>query len=148
MSNVFNAEHILTDAHSTTQQQAFQFIAAHAHQLGYIDSIDGFAGGLQARESHDSTGFLGGIAVPHCKSSHVKTPAIFVVRFAHPIQWETMDDEPVTTAVSLAIPESGAEESLVMLTKLSRAMMKPDIRNTLQQNDTQAILDTIQHVIA
>ncbi|MEI8608603.1 PTS sugar transporter subunit IIA [Enterovibrio sp. Hal110] len=148
MSNVFNVEHILADAHSTSQQQAFQFIAEHAHQLGYIDSVDGFARGLQARESHDSTGFLGGMAVPHCKSAHVKTPAIFVVHFANPIEWDTMDDEPVTTAVSLAIPESGAEESLIMLTKLSRAMMKPDIRNTLQQNDTQAILDTIQHVIA
>ncbi len=91
---------------------------------------------------------MGGIAVPHCKSEHVILPAIFVVRFAHPIAWETMDDEPVSAVVSLAIPAEGAQESLVMLTKVSRAMMKPDIRNTLQTGDTETVVDTIHHLIA
>lgn len=148
MNTVFNAQHILSDAVSTTQQQAFQFIATQAHKLGYVDDINGFTAGLQARESHSSTGFLEGIAIPHCKSSHVKQAAIFVVRFAHPIAWETMDDLPVTTAVSLAIPDVGATESLRMLSKLSRAMMKPEIRDSLRQSDAQALLDTIEHVIA
>ncbi|KXF81256.1 PTS sugar transporter subunit IIA [Enterovibrio coralii] len=148
MNAVFSLEHILTDAQSTTQQEAFRFIAENAYRLGFVDSIDGFQAGLKAREDHDSTGFMGGIAVPHCKSEHVKIPGIFVVRFTNPIEWETMDDTPVTTVVSLAIPASGADESLVMLTKLSRSMMKPDIRNTLQSDDTQAVLDTIHQVIA
>ncbi|MDD1783327.1 PTS sugar transporter subunit IIA [Enterovibrio sp. ZSDZ35] len=148
MNAVFSLEHILTDAQSTTQKAAFRFIAENAYALGFVDSIEGFEAGLKAREEHDSTGFMGGIAIPHCKSEHVTKPGIFVVHFTHPIEWETMDDAPVTTVVSLAIPTSGADESLVMLTKLSRAMMKPDIRSTLQSEDSQAVLDIIHHVIA
>ncbi|MBV7298495.1 PTS sugar transporter subunit IIA [Enterovibrio paralichthyis] len=148
MTNVFSSQHILTDTQSTTQEAAFRFIAENAHRLGVVSSVDGFAAGLKAREEHDSTGFMGGIAVPHCKSEHVMSPAIFVVRFAHPIAWETMDDEPVSAVVSLAIPAEGAQESLVMLTKVSRAMMKPDIRNTLQTGDTETVVDTIHHLIA
>ncbi|PKF49762.1 PTS sugar transporter subunit IIA [Enterovibrio nigricans] len=148
MNTVFSLEHILTDTQSNSQQEAFRFIAENAYRLGFVDSIEGFKAGLKAREDHDSTGFMGGIAVPHCKSEHVTKPGIFVVRFTHPIEWETMDDAPVTTVVSLAIPASGADESLVMLTKLSRAMMKPDIRSTLQSEDAQAVLDTIHQVIA
>lgn len=145
--NVFNTQHIFHDKGSKTQQEAFQFIAQNAYKLGFINDIEGYIEGLNTRESHSSTGFLGGIAIPHCKSTHVKNTAIFVVHFDNPITWETMDDIPVKTAVSLAIPDKGSQEALLMLTKLSRALMKPDIRNALQQKDPEWILKTIEQVI-
>ncbi|WP_279152361.1 PTS sugar transporter subunit IIA [Photobacterium iliopiscarium] len=147
MNNVFTPEHILFDVNSTTQSEALAFIATEAKKLNIIDCAESFTKGLEAREAHDSTGFIGGIAIPHCKSKHVITPAIFVVRFAHSIEWNTMDDSPITTAISFAIPEQGCEDNLRMLTKLSRAMMKMDIRQALQQGDAKTVTETLLNVI-
>ena len=148
MHQIINQNHILKDAHSTTQKEVFQFIANEAYKLGLVDSAEACSEGLQTREEHDSTGFLCGMAIPHCKSSHIKQSAIFVVHFEHLIPWETMDESPVNTAISLLIPESGSKEALHMLSKLSRSIMKPDIRSALKEKDTQMVLETIHHVIS
>ena len=148
MHQIINQDHILKDAHSTTQKEVFHFIAKAAYKLGLVDSEQACSEGLQTREDHDSTGFLCGMAIPHCKSSHVKQSAIFVVNFEHPIPWETMDENPVSTVISLLIPESGSTEALHMLSKLSRSIMKPDTRTALKEKDTQKILETIHHIIS
>lgn len=148
MNNVFTSEHILFDEKSTTQSEALVFIATEAKKLNVVDCVESFVKGLVAREAHDSTGFIGGMAIPHCKSKHVISSAIFVVRFAHSIEWNTMDDSPITTAISFAIAEEGADDNLRMLTKLSRAMMKADIRQVLQQGDSKTVTDTLLNVIS
>lgn len=148
MNNVFTIEHMFTDEKSTTQSQALASIAQHAHTLGYIDNIDLFIQGLIERESFISTGFLEGIAIPHCKSECVKKPAIFVVHFEHPIAWKTLDDQPVTTAVSFAIPNKGDNESLKILITLSRSMINQNIRSKLKQRSPLTILNTIEQLIA
>lgn len=148
MKTVFEAEHILFDTESTTKEQAFAFIAANAHAFGYVADAKAFETGLNGREQHGSTGLTDGVAIPHCKHDTVLHAGIFVARFSHPIEWETMDEKPVTTAVSLTIPAEGSEESLRLLAKLSRSMMRKPFRDTLQNGDAGQVQDVIASAMA
>lgn len=148
MKTVFHPEHILLDTTSTTQAEVFAFIAAKAHERGYVEDADAFAAGLQARELHGSTGLMGGMAIPHCKHGTVKHAGAFVVRFSHPIEWETMDEQPVTTVISLTIPESGDTDNLRMLGALSRCMMRKPFRDTLQIGNADDVQNAIASAIA
>ncbi|MGF1699501.1 fructose-specific PTS transporter subunit EIIC [Photobacterium makurazakiensis] len=145
---VFNPEHVLFDRESTTKEQAFAFIAKQALALGYVSDAKAYESGLKAREQSSSTGFTGGMAIPHCKNTAATHAGLFVVRFSHPIEWETMDEQPVKTAVALSIPAEGNEESVRMLTKLSRNMMHKPFRDTLSQADCLEVEDAIATAIA
>ncbi|MCW8329215.1 fructose PTS transporter subunit IIA [Photobacterium sp. SDRW27] len=148
MKAVFKPEHILIDAESKTKEQAFAFIAAQAQALGYVTDAKAYEEGLVAREKQSSTGFTGGVAIPHCKNEVAEYAGLFVVRFSHSIEWETMDEQPVDTAVALSIPADGDESNIRILTKLSRCMMRKPFRETLQQGDASQVQDVIATAIA
>ena len=62
----------------------------------------------------------GGFAIPHCKCAEVTDPCIVVLRFAEPVEWETMDKAPVKVAVALFIPDGErGTEHLRILSKLA-----------------------------
>ncbi|MEF2509373.1 PTS fructose transporter subunit IIB [Vibrio mimicus] len=146
---VFRPQHVLFDDESTTKEQAFAFIAKHAMALGYVSDAKAYESGLSAREQSSSTGFTDGIAIPHCKNSASTHTGLFVVRFSHPIEWETMDEQPVKTAVALCIPTDGNEESGCILTKLSlQIMMHQSFRDTLSQAASLEVEDVIATAIA
>ncbi|MDF2152851.1 fructose-specific PTS transporter subunit EIIC [Vibrio sp. CAU 1672] len=145
---VFKPEHVLNDTTSQTKDEAIAFIAKQAHKLGYVSSEKEYAKGLKAREGQSSTGFKDGMAIPHCKTKAAKNAGVFVVRFSNPIDWETMDDQPVTTAVALSIPAEGDEKSVEILTKLTRSMMNDQFRETLSHKDSKEVDLTIAAAIA
>ncbi|MGN5139635.1 PTS sugar transporter subunit IIA [Aeromonas sp. 164P] len=148
MKHVFSPEHILVDSESTTQQQAFAFIARKVFELGFVDNAKDYEAGLNRREQESSTGLTGGVAIPHCKHATVKHAGIFVFRFAHPIVWETMDELPVNTTLALSIPASGNEDSVRMLTKLSRCMVRKAFRDVITKGDSSAAELAIANAIA
>lgn len=145
---VFHAQHVLFDDESTTREQALAFIAKHAMALGYVSDAKAYESRLNAREQSSSTGLSGGIALPHCKSRVAIHTGLFVVRFRHPIEWETLDDQPVKTAVALCIPDDGDDESVCILTKLSLKMMHQPFRSTLIQADSLEVENAIATAIA
>ncbi len=148
MKAVFKPEHILLDTESKTKQQAFAFIASHVKALGYVSDAKIYEAGLIDRENQSSTGFTGGIAIPHCKDAVALYAGLFVVRFSHPIEWETMDEQLVNTAVALSIPEDGDDSNIRLLTKLSRSMMRKPFRDALQKGDVNQVQDVIAIAIA
>lgn len=139
MKPVFYSDHIIVDTESTTQQQAFKFIAQHVCAMGYVEEAQAYENGLIQREQESSTGLTGGVAIPHCKNATVDYAGVFVFRFSHPIAWETMDELPVNTAVVLSIPENGNEEYVRMLTKLSRSMVRKAFRDILIKGNTTEV---------
>ena len=68
---LFSEDHIYIDENSTTQDEAFKFIASIAKKHGYVKSEEDFYHGLQEREKEATTGFNDGIAIPHSKNSTV-----------------------------------------------------------------------------
>ncbi len=144
----FHPLHVLFDGNSSTRSQALAYIAKHAKELGYVSDVKSYESGLNAREQSSSTGLSDGIALPHCKNTAVTHAGLFVVRFSHPIEWDTMDEQPVHTAVALCIPDDGDEDCASMLTKLSLKLMDKPFRDTLSQADSIEVEHAIATVIA
>lgn len=144
---LFSIEHIVDDHCSKTRDQALKAIAQQVKQAGYVSSDEQFYQDLLAREALSSTGFKGGIATPHAKSPLVLCAGIWVFRFHHPVHWETMDNQPVKTAVALMIPDQGNQDVMLPLIAISKASMNPDFRSILNDGNHGAIDKAIRQVI-
>jgi mannitol/fructose-specific phosphotransferase system IIA component (Ntr-type) len=143
----FSTEHIVTDLNSTTREQALQFIADRVAQAGYVRNAEAFFQDLLDREARSTTGFKDHIATPHAKSSQVLHAGIWVVRFAHDIPWQTMDDRPVRVAVALVIPAKDNDAVMLPLVAISRANMKAEFRHILNTGNDEAIDQAIRQAI-
>lgn len=128
---VFTKEHIYVDENSTTQDEAFKFIAKIAKKHGFVKDEMEYYKGLHKREKEATTGFNDGIAIPHSKNSTVIKPGVFLVKFKNSIEWDSLDGKPTTTAFALTIPENGAENHLRILSLIATKLIDDNFRETV-----------------
>ena len=80
-----------------------------------------------AREKEYSTGFGGGIALPHAKIKGITHPRVLIVRYAQPTDWDAIDDKPVIIAICLVMPEKDKDNThLQVISKLARKLADED----------------------
>lgn len=94
--------HIGVKPVSATKADAIKAVAGLCLDSGA--SFEELCNAFYKREEEGSTGCGDGIAIPHAKIAGEVCPKVVVVRFAEPIDWEAIDDEPVELAVCLAMP--------------------------------------------
>lgn len=80
---------------------------------------------LLARERLGSTGFGGGVAIPHGRVDGLRGIGGVVMRLAQPIDWEAIDGRPVDLVFMLVGPEAGGAAHLKALARVSRALRDP-----------------------
>jgi PTS system nitrogen regulatory IIA component len=80
---------------------------------------------LAAREQLGSTGFGGGVAIPHAKCPGLSSVSILVLRLAQPLEFKAVDDQPVDIAVVMLSPEGSGAEHLKALARVSRQLRDP-----------------------
>jgi len=101
---------------------------------------------LLARESLGSTGIGDGIAIPHVRNPivlHVTKPLIALCFLDHPIAFDSIDGQPVTTLFALISPTVRAH--LHMLSRLSFVLQNPAFRDALKR---QAARDELMSLLA
>lgn len=98
---------------------------------------------LRARESEATTGVGMGIGIPHAKSAAVVSPTIAFTRTPDGIDFESMDDKPVTLLFMLLVPEHGGDEHLSMLSSLSRSLMHEETRTALLSAESPERVESI-----
>lgn len=89
---------------------------------------------LLAREALGSTGIGDGVAIPHVRNPvvlHVSKPAITLCFLENPINFGTLDGQPVTTLFVMISPTVKAH--LHMLSRLRFALQHPDFKTALKQ---------------
>ena len=144
---LFSEDHIYIDENSTTQDEAFKFIASIAKKHGYVKSEEDFYHGLQEREKEATTGFNDGIAIPHSKNSTVISPGVFLIKFKNPIEWDSLDGNKITTAFALTIPEDGAENHLKILSTIAKELIDDNFRNTvIKETDSQKLYNLVKGI--
>ncbi|MCX8051591.1 MAG: PTS sugar transporter subunit IIA [Chlorobi bacterium] len=75
---------------------------------------------VREREERLSTGIGHGIAVPHAKTDAVRTATAALVTCSEPIEYDSLDGEPVDIAILLLGRTSDVRLHLQLLGKLSR----------------------------
>ena len=104
----------------TSKKQLFQKLAEIASRSYGLDPAEVFDR-LNERERLGSTGFGGGIAIPHAKiEQRLDRVCGMVVRLESPLAFDAVDDVPVDIVFSLLSPADSGAEHLKMLARVSR----------------------------
>lgn len=99
---------------------------------GVLSDIDEFKAEILKREAVSSTAFGGGIAIPHAKSSAVKTPRVAVGLSKNGVSYDAIDGQPVTMIFMIAAGEGADDTHLKLLSALSRKLMEPAFIESLK----------------
>jgi mannitol/fructose-specific phosphotransferase system IIA component (Ntr-type) len=80
--------------------------------------------------------------MPHCKTAAVHASSLAVLRSATPVEWGSLDGEPVRFVILLAIRESdaAAAEHMKTIAALARRLMHPEFRDLLTREREPASL--------
>ena len=90
-----------------------------------------------ARESQSATGLPGGIAIPHCRSAAVKAPSIGFARLRPAVDFGAPDG-PADLVFLIAAPEGAGSEHMKLLSRLARALVRPDFVASLRAANTDS----------
>jgi PTS system nitrogen regulatory IIA component len=114
-------------------------IAAQAYGFNASAATDG----LQERESLGPTGVGHGIALPHARLDDVDRIVAVFLRMEKPLDYDSVDRQPVDLVFGLFAPKESGVEHLKALALVSRTMRDPGICAKLRANTDPAKLHAI-----
>jgi nitrogen PTS system EIIA component len=117
---------------ATTKRQALTVVAEVAARNLYVDA-DAALQALLAREATGSTGVGRGVAIPHARVAGLTSVQAVVARLEKPIDFDSLDGEPVDLLVALFAPLDAGSEHLRALARVSRLLRQPELREQLRQ---------------
>lgn len=82
---LFSRNHLLGTIEASSQDDVFRALAARAVELGAARSADDIVADYHEREAEASTGFGGGVAIPHSKTDNVSDAILLFARLRHPV---------------------------------------------------------------
>ena len=134
---------ISTKQSFTSKEDVIKFLIKRLAAEGKLHSEEEFYQSVMDRESLSPTGFEGGLAIPHGKSSSVKEAAFAVATLDKPIgTWKSIDpNNQVELIILLAIPkdEEGSTH-LSLLSELVTRLSNEEFKNKLLQAKTSTEL--------
>lgn len=98
-------------------------LAAIAQQMAWTTDVpaERILDALNEREKLGSTGFGGGIAIPHGRLPEISDMTGCIAVLASPVDYDAVDGRPVDILFALLAPEDGGVEHLKTLARVSRA---------------------------
>ena len=132
MSEMIDQRLISLNLDVTNKEDAIQKICRMMYDAGKVSDYDQYLNGVKNREAEFATGMGNGIAIPHCKNDCVKEAAFTLVKLKNPVDWGSLDDEPVDYVIMLAAPESPDNVHLKMLSGLAVSLMDDNFRESLK----------------
>jgi PTS system fructose-specific IIC component len=98
---------------------------------GGVNDVAGLLRDVMARESLESTGLGHGVGLPHCRTEHVANVAVVFGRPAHPVEYGSLDGDPVRLVFLVVSPASRESDYIKLLARLSRLLRKEEFRKAL-----------------
>lgn len=130
LSDLLTPQHILLDVDVASQSALFEYVAQHlAINLGVTSEV--IVEALFARERLGSTGLGHGVAMPHGRLKALKTAAALLVRLSHPIDFESIDEQPVRLLFILFVPARATDLHLQILGEMAQLLSDPQLRDQL-----------------
>ena len=121
------------------KKQALQEIAAKAAALTG-QSERAILEILLQREKLGSTGVGNGVAIPHGKLPKLNKLFGLFARLERPVDFESLDGQPVSLIFLLLAPEGAGADHLKALARVARVLRDPDTARKLRESrDAEAI---------
>jgi len=135
LNDLITSKAIVPSLKANSKKQALQELAAKAAAVTGLPERDVFDTLLQ-RERLGSTGVGNGIAIPHGKLPELTRLYGIFARLDKPIDFDSIDDEPVDLIFLLLAPESAGADHLKALARVSRLLRDRTICSKLRGCDT------------
>lgn len=142
IATLLTPEAVLSGLKANGKKQLLLELAAAAARLTGLHERVIFETLLQ-RERLGSTGIGQGIAIPHGRLGGLNELFGLFARLAKPIEFESVDNQPVDIVFLLLAPEGAGADHLQALAKVARILRMPNIIQTLRQTDDPAALFAI-----
>ena len=95
---------------------------------------------LNERERLGSTGIGNGIALPHGRLNGISEPQAAVLRLRQGLDFDAVDDQPVTLVIGLVVPADATEQHLNILASLAETFSNGEQREAiLSARDAQTL---------
>ncbi len=131
LRDIVDERAVVVGFNAKTKEDVIKHLAEILYQNGAIDNIQHFVDDVYLREAEGQTGIGGGIAIPHGKSECVKQSCVAICRTRHPVEWESIDDEPVSLIFLFAVQHNEDDVHLKMMATIAKALAHEDICNDL-----------------
>ncbi|PLR77829.1 PTS 2-O-a-mannosyl-D-glycerate transporter subunit IIABC [Bacillus sp. V3-13] len=139
LASVTSPELISIHQSFVSKDEAIKFLVKKLYEAGKLHSEENFYHSVMEREQLSPTGFEGGLAIPHGKSTTVKEPAFAIATLQDPITlWESIDpNNEVKLIILLAIPENESGSThLSLLSELVKRLSDEEYKNRLLNSTT------------
>jgi len=134
IADLIRPEGIIANLRATSKKQALQEMARRAAELTGQGERQVFDVLLE-RERLGTTGVGNGIAIPHGKLPHLDRLYGVFARLGRPIDFESIDEQPVDLIFLLLAPESAGADHLKALARVSRLLRDKTTCEKLRGSD-------------
>ena len=134
LADIIDARAVLPSVKAQGKKQLLQDLAQAMAKFVAVDHRIIFET-LLTREKLGSTGIGQGIAIPHGKVPTLSRVYGLFARLATPIEFESVDGQPVDLVFVLLAPEHAGADHLKALAKISRLLRDPAVVAKLRGTD-------------
>ena len=134
LSEILSADAVVSQLNATSKKRLLQEIARVADDVYGLPCKDIFAA-LQNRELLGPTGMGNGVAIPHARLSCLDDVKGVFILLEHPVDYESVDRQPVDLVFALFAPEGAGAMHLKSLARVSRTLRDQTICARLRSSE-------------
>ncbi|MGY3438227.1 MULTISPECIES: PTS IIA-like nitrogen regulatory protein PtsN [unclassified Marinovum] len=142
LSDLLKPEAIRVASGCSSKKRLMHDVADLAQSAYGIDAATAFEALLE-RESLGPTGVGHGVALPHARIAGIETCVGVFLLLEKPIDFDSVDRQPVDVVFGLFAPEDAGVEHLKALARVSRLLRDNAVCTKLRANQNVATLYTI-----
>ena len=132
ITDLLDARSVMLGAAPSDKEQTLEQAVALMVKSGKIADEEAYKRRVFAREEESTTGIGEGIAIPHGKCDAVTKPGLVAMVIPGGVDFESLDDEPVTLLFLIAAPNTKDNVHLDVLSKLSVMLMDEEFTAALR----------------
>ena len=136
ISNILKNNRILTDLNSSSKEGIINEMIDILKDDERIIDLEKVREVVLEREKIMSTGIGNGFAIPHGKTNAVKGIVAVFGKLKNPIDFESIDGNPVNLIFLMVGREDAVSDHIKMLSRISRIMNKDEVHNKLRNAET------------
>lgn len=133
--DLLQPESVVADLKAANKKQLLQELAKCAARITGVNDRKIFETLLE-RERLGSTGVGSGIAIPHGKLPDFKRLYGVFARLERPVEFDSIDEQPVDLIFLLLAPEGAGADHLKALARVSRLLRDTSMCEKLRGTDT------------
>jgi PTS system nitrogen regulatory IIA component len=148
LTDILSEESVVVCTGLKTKREVLEKLAQQAAEVTGQDAAPVFEA-LSDREALGSTGLGNGIAIPHGKSASISSVTAVFARLDHPVDFDSVDDQPVALVMMLLAPLGAGADHLKALARVARVLRTDSVVDQLRRTlDPKALYAVLTQPVA